>query len=216
MERKWWTLMAVSVATFMLLLDITVVNTALPSIAKDLHATFNDLQWVIDAYTLALAAVVLTAGSLADRLGRRAVFAAGLTIFSVASLAAGLAPDATFLNSFSCGRGDRRRRDVRRLARAGRTGVSGRESTRHGDGDIRRDHRDVRCSRSAGRRVITDGLGWRWVFFINVPSRDRGAGDDIHEGSRVSQPERGSNRLARAWHAQRRPVPAACSHCCEE
>src|SRR6516165_6802611 len=98
MERKWWTLMVVSVATFMLLLDITVVNTALPSIAKDLHASFNDLQWVVDAYTLALAAIVLTAGSLADRLGRRAVFATGLAVFSLSSLAAGLAPDAMFLN----------------------------------------------------------------------------------------------------------------------
>ena len=69
MERKWWTLTAVSVATFMLLLDITVVNTALPSIQRDLNASFTDLQWVVDAYTLALAALVLTAGSLADRLG---------------------------------------------------------------------------------------------------------------------------------------------------
>jgi EmrB/QacA subfamily drug resistance transporter len=98
MSRKWWTLLAVSVGTFMLLLDITVVNTALPSIEKDLSASFTDVQWVIDAYTLSLAAVVLTAGSLADRLGRRAVFAIGLAIFSAASLAAGLAPDATFLN----------------------------------------------------------------------------------------------------------------------
>src|SRR5215204_3542658 len=98
MHRKWWTLLAVSVATFMLLLDITVVNTALPSIADDLGASFTDLQWVIDAYTLSLAALVLTAGVLADRLGRRRVFAAGLAIFTVASALAGLAPDPTFLN----------------------------------------------------------------------------------------------------------------------
>ena len=98
MARKWWTLIAVSVATFMLLLDITVVNTALPSIQKDLGASFTDLQWVIDAYTLALAAVVLTAGSIADRIGRRAVFGAGLGLFAIASLAAGVSPDATFLN----------------------------------------------------------------------------------------------------------------------
>ncbi|MGE5636092.1 MAG: MFS transporter [Nocardioidaceae bacterium] len=98
MSRKWWTLLAVSVATFMLLLDITVVNTALPSIRADLGASFTDLQWVVDAYTLTLAAFVLTAGSLADRLGRRRTFAAGLAIFSLASLAAGLAPDPTFLN----------------------------------------------------------------------------------------------------------------------
>ena len=87
MARKWWTLLAVSVATFMLLLDITVVNTALPSIQRDLGAGFTDVQWVIDAYTLSLAALVLTAGSLADRLGRRAVFAAGLATFASASLA---------------------------------------------------------------------------------------------------------------------------------
>src|SRR6476619_3045947 len=90
MARKWWTLTAVSVATFMLLLDITVVNVALPSIQEDLNATFTDLQWVVDAYTLSLAALVLTAGVLADRLGRRRVFDDGLGIFTIASLAAGL------------------------------------------------------------------------------------------------------------------------------
>jgi EmrB/QacA subfamily drug resistance transporter len=98
MERKWWTLFAVSVATFMLLLDITVVNVALPSIREDLGASFTDLQWVVDAYALTLAALVLTAGSLADRLGRRRLFAWGLGIFSVASLLCALAPDPTLLN----------------------------------------------------------------------------------------------------------------------
>src|SRR5215217_185678 len=98
MARKWWTLLAVSVATFMLLLDITVVNVALPSIRDDLGANFSDLQWVIDAYALTLAALVLTAGSLADRLGRRRLFAAGLTIFSAASLLCALAPDPASLD----------------------------------------------------------------------------------------------------------------------
>src|SRR5919109_799887 len=98
MARKWWTLLAVSVATFMLLLDITVVNVALPSIRDDLGASFSDLQWVVDAYALTLAALVLTAGSLADRLGRRRLFAWGLGIFSAASLLCALAPDPTFLN----------------------------------------------------------------------------------------------------------------------
>lgn len=97
-RRRWWTLATVSVATFMLLLDITVVNTALPAIQRDLRATFTELQWVIDAYTLTLAALVLTAGSLADRLGRRRVFAFGLALFTVASLLAGLAPNPPFLN----------------------------------------------------------------------------------------------------------------------
>jgi len=80
MARKWWTLLAVSVATFMLLLDITVVNVALPSIREDLGASFSDLQWVVDAYALTLAALVLTAGSLADRFGRRRLFAVGLNL----------------------------------------------------------------------------------------------------------------------------------------
>ena len=82
----------------MLLLDITVVNTALPDIQDDLDASFTDLQWVIDAYALTLAAFTLSAGSLADRLGRRRVFAWGLAIFTLASLACALAPTATTLN----------------------------------------------------------------------------------------------------------------------
>jgi EmrB/QacA subfamily drug resistance transporter len=169
MSRKWWTLLAVSVGTFMLLLDITVVNTALPSIEKDLSASFTDVQWVIDAYTLSLAAVVLTAGSLADRLGRRALFVIGLGIFSVASLAAGLAPDATFLNiaraiqgiggaamfavslalvaqEFEAGR-----------ARATAMGIYG---------------ATIGVAVAVGPLVggaITSAFGWRWVFFLNVP-----------------------------------------------
>jgi Major Facilitator Superfamily len=109
MERKWWTLLAVSVATSMLLLDITVVNVALPSIRQDLGAGFTDLQWVVDAYALTLAALVLPAGSLADRLGRRRLFTAGLAIFSVASLPG--ESTATSLRS-SRPRASRRRRSM--------------------------------------------------------------------------------------------------------
>src|SRR6267378_65540 len=71
MERKWWTLVAVCVATFMLLLDITIVNVALPAIQRSTAAGFDQLQWVVDAYSLALAGLLLAAGSLADELGRR-------------------------------------------------------------------------------------------------------------------------------------------------
>jgi EmrB/QacA subfamily drug resistance transporter len=88
--RQRWTLIVVCTGTFMLLLDITIVNVALPVIATDLHSSFSDLQWVVDAYALTLAALLLTAGSLSDRLGRRAVFAGGLALFSVASLLCGL------------------------------------------------------------------------------------------------------------------------------
>src|SRR5581483_11340371 len=69
LERKWWTLLAVCVATFMLLLDITIVNIALPSIQSDLNASLSSLQWVVDAYALTLASFLLVFGSLGDRLG---------------------------------------------------------------------------------------------------------------------------------------------------
>ena len=95
---KWWTLIAVCIATFMLLLDITVVNVALPYIERDLGSSFEDLQWVIDAYSLTLAAFLLTAGSVADRIGRRAVFLAGLAVFTVASALCGLAGSPLVLN----------------------------------------------------------------------------------------------------------------------
>jgi EmrB/QacA subfamily drug resistance transporter len=98
MDRKWWTLVAVCTATFMLLLDITIVNVALPSIERDLHASFTDLQWVIDAYALSLAALLLTGGSLADRMGRRRVFVIGLVIFTAASALCGLAGTPLVLN----------------------------------------------------------------------------------------------------------------------
>src|SRR5918997_196937 len=97
-ENKWLTLLAVCIATFMLLLDITIVNVALPEIRADLDASFTDLQWVVDAYALALAAFLLVAGSLADRLGRRKVFVWGLVIFVFASVLCGIAQSPTVLN----------------------------------------------------------------------------------------------------------------------
>src|SRR5436309_10264172 len=97
MERKWWTLLVVCVGTFMLLLDITIVNVALPKIADDLHASFSDIQWVIDAYALTLASLLLTAGALADLLGRRRMYAIGLILFAFASLLCALSPSSLFL-----------------------------------------------------------------------------------------------------------------------
>jgi EmrB/QacA subfamily drug resistance transporter len=169
MARKWWTLIAVSVATFMLLLDITVVNTALPSIQKDLSASFTDLQWVIDAYTLALAAVVLTAGSLADRVGRRAVFVGGLAVFAVASLAAGLSPDATFLNISRAVQGiGAAAMFAVSLAMVAQEFPAGKErATAMGVYGA-----TIGVAVAVGPLVggaITSGFGWRWVFFLNVP-----------------------------------------------
>jgi EmrB/QacA subfamily drug resistance transporter len=169
MTRKWWTLGAVCVATFMLLLDITVVNTALPAIRADLGGSFSDLQWVVDAYALSLAALVLTAGSLADRLGRRRVFAIGLGVFSVASLLCALAPDPTFLN----------------LAR-GLQGVGGAIMFAVSLALVAQEFPSgpergmamgiygatIGIAVAIGPLVgglLTEGLGWEFVFLINVP-----------------------------------------------
>src|SRR5688572_21867413 len=96
--NRWLALAAVCVATFMLLIDITVVNVALPEIQADLGASFSDLQWVVDAYALGLASMLLAAGSLADRVGRRRVFTGGLVAFVVASVLCGLANEPDVLN----------------------------------------------------------------------------------------------------------------------
>src|SRR5919106_777814 len=169
MQRKWWTLIAVSVATFMLLLDITVVNVALPSIREDLGASFADLQWVVDAYALTLAALVLTAGSLADRLGRRRLFASGLGIFSIASLLCALAPDPTFLNAARAlqGIGGAIMFAVS-LALVAQEFPAGRErGTAMGIYGA-----TIGVAVAIGPLVggaLTDGLGWESVFLLNVP-----------------------------------------------
>jgi len=169
MDRKWWTLITVSVATFMLLLDITVVNTALPAIEEDLNASFTDLQWVIDAYTLSLAALVLTAGSLADRLGRRRVFGVGLAIFTAASLAAGLATTPTMLNI------DRAVQGVGgaimfavSLALIAQEFAAGRERAMA----MATYGATIGIAVAIGPLVggaLTDGFGWQSVFLLNVP-----------------------------------------------
>ena len=89
LERRWRTLIVVCVAIFMLLLDITIVNVALPDIQKELHTSFTDLQWVVDAYALMLATCMLNAGSLGDLLGRKRVFVTGVILFTAASAACG-------------------------------------------------------------------------------------------------------------------------------
>jgi EmrB/QacA subfamily drug resistance transporter len=97
MDRKWWTLLVVCAATFMLLLDVTIVVVALSQIQHGLHATFADVQWVLDAYALALASLLLTSGSLADRYGRRRLFLIGLVVFTLGSLLCGLAQSPLML-----------------------------------------------------------------------------------------------------------------------
>ena len=97
MEKKWWTLVVVCAGTFMLLLDVTIVIVALPTIQSGLHASFSDVQWVVDAYALTLASVLLTAGSLADRYGRKLLFTIGLIVFTLGSLLCGVAQSPIML-----------------------------------------------------------------------------------------------------------------------
>src|ERR687883_2017274 len=96
-NRKWWTLAAVSFGLFMIMLDNTVVNVALPSMQKALGISREELEWIVVGYALSFATLMLTGGKLADYFGRRLLFIVGLAIFTGASLACGLAPNAGFL-----------------------------------------------------------------------------------------------------------------------
>jgi EmrB/QacA subfamily drug resistance transporter len=96
-NRKWWTLAAVAFGLFMIMLDNTVVNVALPSIERDLHISISELEWIVTAYALTFAAFLITGGKLGDLYGRRRIFVVGLSVFTLSSLACGLAPTAGFL-----------------------------------------------------------------------------------------------------------------------
>src|SRR6185312_11086216 len=168
MERKWWSLLAGCLATFMLLLDITVVNVALPEIQKDLGTDLTGLQWVVDAYTLLRSSFTLTRGTLADRFGRRRLFVIGVGLFTFASLLCGLATSATFLH----------------LAR-GLQGVGGAAMFATSLALIAQEFQGpergtaiaawgatIGGAVAVGPLVggaLTDGLGWEWIFFVNVP-----------------------------------------------
>ena len=168
LNRKWWTLGAVCVGIFMLLLDLTIVNVALPDIARDFHATLPDLQWVIDAYALTLAALLLTSGSLADLLGRRKVFAAGIAVFTLGSLLCGASTGPLFIILARAFQGiggaimfatslallayafRGRERGIAFGVYGAVTGIA------------------VAVGPVLGG-VITSGISWRWIFFVNVP-----------------------------------------------
>jgi EmrB/QacA subfamily drug resistance transporter len=168
MERKWWTLVLVSIATFMLLLDVTVVNVALPDIQRELNASLSSLQWVVDAYSLMLAAFLLTAGSLGDRLGRRRVFTIGFGVFTFASFLCGIAEDPTLLNLA---------RGLQGIGAAGMFATSLALIGQEFHGKDRATAFGVWGAVVGGAvaigpligGVVTEGLGWEWIFFINVP-----------------------------------------------
>ncbi len=168
LERKWWTLIAVCTAIFMLLLDITVVNVALPDIQRSLHSSFSDLQWVIDAYALTLAAFLLTAGVVGDMFGRREVFAIGLGVFSLASLVCGLSTTALMLNLS---------RAVQGVGGAIMFATSLALIAQAFSGRDRGTAFGIFGAVTGGAvaigpllgGAITSAIGWRWIFFVNVP-----------------------------------------------
>ncbi len=168
MERKWRVLIVVCVAVFMLLLDITVVNVALPNIQKELHTSFTDLQWVVDAYALTLAAMMLNAGSLGDLLGRKRVFLSGIVVFTVSSAFCGAATTPLWLI----------------LAR-GAQGIGGAAMFAVSLAIISQEFHGRERGTAFGLWGATVGLavaigplvggalttyvGWRWIFFVNIP-----------------------------------------------
>jgi EmrB/QacA subfamily drug resistance transporter len=168
MERKWWTLLLVSIATFMLLLDVTVVNVALPDIQRELNASLSSLQWVVDAYSLMLAAFLLTAGSLGDRLGRRRVFTIGFGIFTFASFLCGISQDPTLLNLA---------RGLQGIGGAGMFATSLALIGQEFHGKDRATAFGVWGATVGGAvavgplvgGVLTQNFGWEWIFFVNVP-----------------------------------------------
>ena len=167
-ERHWWTLVAVCGATFMLLVDITIVQVALPTMQRALHASFSDLQWVISAYALSLAALILTQGSLADRFGRKRIFMIGLAVFTVASFGCGMAHTSAEL-----------------IAARAVQGVGGAALFATSLALIGQDFQgSARSSAIAawGATVggavaigplvggaLTSAFGWQWIFYVNVP-----------------------------------------------
>jgi EmrB/QacA subfamily drug resistance transporter len=167
-STRWVTLIVVSAATAMLLLDVTVVNVALPAIRRDLNASFGELQWVIDAYAVMLAATLLSAGVLADRIGRRAVFAAGLTVFTVCSMFCGAAPSPLVL-------------DVARGAQGVGAAAMFASSLALLANEFQGKERGFAlgvwgaitgAALAVGPLVgglLTDELSWRWIFLVNLP-----------------------------------------------
>jgi EmrB/QacA subfamily drug resistance transporter len=167
-NRKWVTLVAVSFGLFMIMLDNTVVNVALPTMERDLHVSISQLEWVVTAYALTFAALLITGGKLADLYGRRRIFVLGLVVFSLSSLACGLAPNAGFLIGA---------RAVQGAGAALMNPATLSIITATFPPKERGQAIGIWAGVSAlalaigplAGGLITENLNWNWIFFINVP-----------------------------------------------
>ncbi|MFB8084335.1 MFS transporter [Streptomyces sp. NPDC055992] len=166
--RKWGPLTAVCLGTFMLLLDVTIVIVALPDMARALDASLSDLQWVIDGYALALAALLLGIGAAADRLGRRRVHVVGVVLFAAASLACGLASSPGLLVAA---------RGVQGVGAAAMFATTLPLLASVYQGKDRSVALGLWGAVAGGAAAIgpvvggllTEGPGWRWIFYVNLP-----------------------------------------------
>jgi EmrB/QacA subfamily drug resistance transporter len=166
--RKWAPLIAVCLGTFMLLIDVTIVNVALPDLTQDLGASFSQLQWVIDIYALALAALLLGAGSIADAIGLKKVYLAGLSIFALASLACGTARSVEWLIIARAVQG------IGGAAMFATTIALINISYRGRDRGTAYGIWGAVSGAGAGAGVVVGGiltqfLTWHWVFLVNLP-----------------------------------------------
>src|SRR5690349_1021036 len=168
-DRRWWILSVLVVAQFMVVLDVAIVNVALPTIKNDLHFSESGLQWVITAYAIVFGGVLLLGGRMADLLGRRRVFMAGMSIFTIFSLLDGLAWSSGSLIAFRGLQG----LGAALLAPAALSILT----TTFKEGRDRNVALGIwgAASGSGGAAgvllggALTSALSWSWIFFINVP-----------------------------------------------
>ncbi|HZO96285.1 MAG TPA: MFS transporter [Gaiellaceae bacterium] len=167
-NRKWWTLAAVSFGLFMIMLDNTIVNVALPSIQSSLGLTISELEWVVTGYALTFGALMLTGGKLADLLGRRLVFVAGLAVFTLSSLACGLADSASVLIAARVVQGV----GAAMMNPATLSIITVTFPPRQRGTAIGIWAGVSALALAIGPLVgglITEHINWNWIFFINVP-----------------------------------------------
>ncbi|WP_037601218.1 MFS transporter [Streptacidiphilus rugosus] len=166
--RKWIPLAAVCTGAFMLLVDVSIVNVALPEMASDLRSSFTTLQWVVDIYALVLASLLMAFGSLGDRLGHRRLYLSGLVVFASASLACALAPSAAVLITARAAQGMGGAAMMTSTTALLAAAYQGRDrGTAFGVWGA------VNGAAAAIGPVLggllTDQFGWRSIFMVNVP-----------------------------------------------